>query len=145
MTHRLIGYLFTGITATLLSFGTIAAQTVADTTTPQAETPVSQTVTLDKGPKQEIDFELTKLGSIIIKIYQDAQEAATTNQEDFMQPGIRGVKINLRSRDIGFENWVIEQYTDDAGTYTFDCLSPGKYKIEIDASTLPADLVPEKP
>lgn len=54
-----------------------------------------------------------------------------------------GVKVTPRSRDKGFENYVLEQFTDESGTYDFQDLRPGKYTIEIDPADLPAKFRPQ--
>lgn len=146
MRDRILRNFLGALAAAILCCAGASAQAPATTPAPQLEqqpeTPLSRTITLNKGEKQEFDFTVSELGSITIRVYQDV--TATTGEES-TPPGIGGVKVSIRSRDHGFEDWVIEQYTDTDGSYTFECLRPGKYKIEIDSSTLPKEFANEKP
>ncbi|HEV7700141.1 MAG TPA: carboxypeptidase-like regulatory domain-containing protein [Pyrinomonadaceae bacterium] len=59
--------------------------------------------------------------------------------------GIKNVKVFARRLNAGFGNFFFERVTDVAGLYEFTSLRPGRYLIEIDRSTLPADLpIPER-
>ena len=131
MMTRTLTYLFVAAAATLFCFAGISAQAPAANAAKQPDAPLSQVVTLDHGQKQDLTFTLREIGSITIRVSQDAETAAVNEAGS---PPIAPVKISLRSMDPGFETWVIEQYTDETGSYTFELLRPGKYKIEVDAS-----------
>ena len=99
------------------------------TNTPQ---PQYKSVFLDGDQKLELDFDLTSLGSVTIQVVQKAPAGAEPK-------GIAGFKVRLRSKDRGFERWYLDQLTDAHGSYTFECLRPGNYTIELD----PAGLEPQ--
>jgi hypothetical protein len=140
MTHRTFSHVILAFAAVVLCCWSASAQAPAPSPTSEAlqqtDEPISQTITLNKGQKQEFEFTVAKLGSITIQLHQDAAANAGDEQTPL---AIGSVKVSIRSKDAGFENWVIEQYTDADGTYTFECLRPGKYKIEIDPGTLPEE------
>ena len=118
----------------LLAFGARAsAQQAAMATNPSGK-PFFQSVALKNGQKQRMDFSVRAVGSVKGRVFSDA-EAADENAEP---QGIGGVKVSLRSQDKGFENFVIEKFTDESGAYNFEDLRPGKYSIEIDPANLPA-------
>ena len=53
--------------------------------------------------------------------------------------GIGGVRIILRSADAGYGSFIREQVTNESGTYDFQALGAGKYSVEIDSASLPAN------
>lgn len=136
----------TALTATVLAISInvgaalVTAQQVSRPAVPGAiETvsegpPASQSVSLDPRQKQELNFVVRIFGSVAGRVFDETDTAFGTADRQ----GISGVKVTLRSRDPGFERFVFEQYTDASGTYDFQDLRPGKYKIEIDPATLPA-------
>ncbi|MGE3465532.1 MAG: SdrD B-like domain-containing protein [Pyrinomonadaceae bacterium] len=109
------------------------AQQAALATNPSGK-PFFQSVVLNTGKKQSMEFTVTAVGSVSGRVFSDEE----LNGVPEIQPhGIRSVKVSLRSRDAGFENFVQEQFTDETGVYEFQYLRPGKYCIEIDPADLP--------
>lgn len=113
------------------------AQQAAMATNPSAK-PFFQSVTLGAGQKKQMDFSVRAVGSVKGRVFNDAESGVASESTD--SEGIAGVKVTLRSRDKGFENYVLEQFTDETGSYAFYDLRPGKYAIEIDPIDLPAKL-----
>lgn len=103
------------------------------TETARGNTPTVQSATLENGRKQVLDFVVRIYGSVSGRIFlNDGPQSPNST-------GISGVKVTLRSRDAGFENFRFEQFTDANGMYSFLDLRPGKYMIEIDPKYLPTD------
>ena|SRR5438876_10754991 len=100
-------------------------------------TPASQTAVLDSRHKQELYFVVRVAGSISGRVFDETGQGECP--QTATAQGIRGVKVTLRSRDPGFERFMIEQFTDTNGRYDFQDLRPGKYLIEIDPASLPGD------
>lgn len=109
-----------------------SAQQGAMATNPSGK-PFFKSLDLKNGLKQRMDFSVRAVGSVRGRVFSDAEAADGAQTE-----GIGGVRVSLRSRDAGFENFVIEQYTDETGAYNFEGLRPGKYSIEIDPANIPA-------
>ena len=123
----------TGFIIILFAIGGYAQQAAMATNT--SGKPFFQSVTLQAGAKQKMDFSIRLLSSVTGRVFADAE----LNSAPGVDPqGIKGVRLSLRSRDPGFENWVLEQFTDETGTYEFPGLRPGKYTIVIDPADLPA-------
>ena len=125
----------------LLGFELSVAQQVAGRPNPgstenvRSGGAISQSLELDSRNKQNLDFIVRISGSVMGRIF--TQSPLDGTGEDPSPTGIAGVKITLRSRDVGFENFRIEQFTDAAGSYTFQELRPGKYWIEFEPQYLP--------
>lgn len=116
------------VAAALLLCSASFAQTDEANKIPQ---PQYKSVVLDGDQKLELDFDLAVLGSVTIQVVSKAPAAAEPK-------GIAGFKVRLRSKDLGFERWYLDQLTDAHGSYTFECLRPGKYTIELDLAGLKA-------
>lgn len=99
----------------------------------QTNPPSTQSLKIESGQKRQMEFTVRELGSVTGRV---AHESVANNGI-----GLQGIKVSLRSRDKGFELFVIEQFTDEEGKYTFEHLPPGKYVIEIDST----NLTPEAP
>ena len=123
---------------TLLFGGALAgltpAQHAALTTNPSGN-PFFQSVALNSLLPKQMDFSLKRVGSVKGRVFSDEELSAAANSGDSF--GISGVKVTLRSRDKGFDNFAFEQYTDVEGSYIFLNLRPGNYTIEVDPNTLP--------
>ena len=103
----------------------------------RADNPTFQSVELDSGHKQNMDFVIRISGSVSGRIFDE--RCLSGLSQSLNSTGVTGVKITLRSRDAGFENFRLEQFTDANGMYLFQELRPGKYMIEIDPKYLPAE------
>ena len=114
-------------------FGTVRAQQVSLATNRSGKPPF-EGLSLTGDDKRKIFFNVRKVGSIKGRTFSDPQLADNVSDEY----GIAGVKVTLRSVESGFGNFVIEQYTNDAGVYYFEDLPPGRYSIEIVPADLPA-------
>lgn len=108
------------------------AQHAALATNPSG-TPFFRSVVLDGPEKKTMDFSLRSRGAVKGRVFGDEEAASPHNAA-----GISGVRVTLKSRDKGFENFKFEQFTDALGAYMFDNLWPGEYRIEIDPATLPS-------
>jgi hypothetical protein len=122
-------------TFSLACAGLVSGQQVSDRDA-SSGTPVSRTVALNSMRKQELNFVVLIEGSITGRIFDESEQA--DSQKTSLSRGISGVKVTLKSRDAGFERFMIEQFTDAYGMYDFQYLRPGKYTIEIDPLTLPS-------
>ena len=113
--NRLTSFLLSGAITLLLCISAVAQD---QTTRDARDDPATQykSVVLDGEQKLSLDFTITALGSVTIQVLQKAPTGAAGEPR-----GISGFKVRLRSRDRG---------------YTFECLRPGNYVIELD----PADL-----
>jgi hypothetical protein len=110
------------------------AQQVALTTNTSGK-PFFRSAELKTGQIQKLDFSVQKEGSVTGRVFADEE----LNSAPGVDPqGIQGVKVSLRSRDAGYENFVIEQFTDETGSYEFHYLVSGNYTIEIDPANLPS-------
>jgi|CXWL01.1.fsa_nt_gi hypothetical protein len=114
--------------------GLTPAQQAALTTNTSGK-PFFQSVALDSPQPRRMDFSVKSVGSVKGRVFSDEELAAAASSDDSF--GISGVKVTLRSRDKGYENFAIEQYSDIGGSYTFQDLRPGNYTIEVDPNTLP--------
>lgn len=128
--NRLTSFLLSGAITLLLCISAVAQD---QTTRDARDDPATQykSVVLDGEQKLSLDFTITALGSVTIQVLQKAPTGAAGEPR-----GISGFKVRLRSRDRGYEKWHLDQLTDVEGVYTFECLRPGNYVIELD----PADL-----
>jgi hypothetical protein len=100
-----------------------------------ASTPTEQNVTMDGGQKLDLNFGVRDFGSISGRVFNDIGMQTQTG------PGLGGVKVTLRSADVGFGSFVLEQLTAADGAYDFRNLRPGKYLIEIDPSSVPPNFL----
>jgi len=102
-----------------------------------ADTPTEQYVTLNTGQKLDLNFGVRDFGSISGRVLNDADLSPGTQTQHAL--GLGGVKIILRSAETGSGSFVLDQLTGAGGTYDFPNLRPGKYLIEIDSASLPAN------
>ena len=103
----------------------------------RAGNPTFQRVELESGHMQNLDFVIRISGSVSGRVFEKAGEGDSSQSPN--PTGVAGVKVTLRSRDAGFANFRLEQFTDANGMYLFLALRPGKYFIEIDPKYLPAE------
>jgi hypothetical protein len=97
-----------------------------------ANTPTENILDVDAGQKLVLNFGVRDFGSVSGKIFNDALQGRNA-------PGLGGVKVILRSVNVGNGGFVLQAMTNGNGAYEFANLRPGAYTIEIDTSTLPAD------
>jgi hypothetical protein len=95
--------------------------------------PHFDSVPLDPNQKRKMEFELKAPGDVSGRVFGRMGDV-DDNAED---AAIVGVKVTLRSRDAGFENFIFEQFTDADGKYEFPYLRPGRYVIVIDPTDQP--------
>jgi SdrD B-like domain len=110
-----------------------SAQQAALATNPSGK-PFFQSVSLNTGEKQKMDFSVRAAGSVSGRVFNDAELT-----EPFTPHGIAGVKVTLRSTNTDFQSFALEQLTDEIGSYKFLNLQPGKYSIVIDPADLPTN------
>lgn len=84
----------------------------------------------------KLQFGLTSSGFVAGRVFNDL--ALKGEQSAGNAPGVAGVKLILRLAEITDSEPVI-QTADGNGMYEFSNLSPGKYLLEIDAATVPAN------
>ncbi len=101
-----------------------------------ASTPTEQSVTLGRR-KIELNFGVRDHGSISGRVVNDLGQS----QNPQTAPGLGGVMITLRAAEAGTGRPVFEQVTAADGSYHFPNLRPGKYLIEIEPRSLPANYV----
>lgn len=99
-----------------------------------ASTPTEQTVGVDGRQKLDLNFGVRDHGAVSGRIVNDSSQSQTQNA-----PGLGGVKVTLRSADTGTGSFALEQMTAANGSYLFSNLRPGKYLIEIDPASIPAN------
>jgi SdrD B-like domain len=129
-TKNLFAVICTGITLFAGAFFSSAQQ--AALATNSSGRPFFQSVSLDSGEKQKMDFSVRAAGSVSGRVFNDAELT-----KPFTPHGIAGVRVTLRSTDTDYENFALEQLTDEIGAYKFLNLKPGKYSIVIDPADLP--------
>lgn len=109
----------------------------------RASTPTEKHVSLSGRQTAIVSFGLTNFGNVSGRVYNDlfliGSEGDTLNA-----PGIKGVRLSLRSLDAAIHGFVQTETLDSGGTYVFSNLTPGSYQLEIDAMTLPADFRPPR-
>lgn len=100
-----------------------------------ASTPTEQTVIFGSGRVPNLNFGVRDVGSVSGLVFNDLGNAPKPE----VNTGLAGVKVTLRSIDVGFGSFVLETVTDGGGSYHFANLRPGEYVIEISTATLPAN------
>lgn len=98
-----------------------------------ASTPTEQRIALDGRQRLDLNFGVSDFGAVSGRVFNDIGPYAQN------APGLAGVKITLRSADTGFGSFALERTTGPSGMYDFRGLRPGKYLIEIDPATVPAN------
>lgn len=92
----------------------------------------------------DFGFDGAAYATIGDSVYRDNGSGggiANNGTQDGSEPGIPGVTVNLVNADTGVQ--VATTTTDGSGNYSFTGLDPDtNYRVEIDASTLPAALYP---
>jgi hypothetical protein len=100
----------------------------------RASTAGQQEITLSPRKTVNVSFGVVDYGFIAGRIYNEIQ---TTGTESGRQPGINGVRIKLTPLVRTMPP--LTRVTDGSGTYEFRNLAPGKYAVQIDEETLPAN------
>jgi hypothetical protein len=92
---------------------------------------------------QTVSFGVTDAGFISGRIFNDLALTGLASAGD--QPGLMGVRVSVRSNEGTGQSTVFEFVTDGSGTFNFPGLGPGKYVLEIQPESLPADFrIPEQ-
>lgn len=102
-----------------------------------ASTATEQLALVDGRQKLEINFGVRDQGSISGRIYNDLDGQNGGQNAD--GPGLAGVQITLRPANAGSHGVVLTQVTRSDGAYSFANLRPGKYLVEIDPASVPAN------
>ena len=82
-----------------------------------------------------VTFGVTNCGSVGGRVFNDIMQNG--EQTAGSLPGISGVRVNLRSTTKGLGP--LSLFVDGSGSYQFRKVPPGRYTLEIDPATLPAD------
>lgn len=82
-----------------------------------------------------VSFGVSGFGFIAGHIFNDAVSADDAGKSDFR--GLAGVRLVLHSLDAQSGNFALDQTSSSGGTYEFQNIRPGNYRLEIDSATLP--------
>lgn len=92
-------------------------------------------VVLVSGMTQKVSFGFSDYGFISGQIFNDLGMSGKTSSVNL--PGIKGIKLKLKSNNSGMQNFSTETLTAVNGVYEFRNLRPGEYTLELDTATLP--------
>ncbi|MBX7174213.1 MAG: pilus assembly protein N-terminal domain-containing protein [Pyrinomonadaceae bacterium] len=92
-------------------------------------------VILVSGMTQKVSFGVSDFGFISGQIFNNLSMIGKTSSANL--PGIKGIKMKLKSNDPNMANFSTESYTAANGVYEFRNLRPGEYTLELDTATLP--------
>ena len=117
--------------------GRVTVRLVADDlgTRLRASTAGQQEITMSARQTVNVSFGVVDYGFIAGRVFNELQ--TTGAAESGNQPGINGVRIKLIP--LGRTMSPLARVTDGSGTYEFRNLTPGKYAIQVDDETLPAN------
>lgn len=94
-----------------------------------ANTPTENIIELGAGQRLNLDFGVRDFGSVSGTVFNDADLSGKL--------GLGGVKVLLRSVDVGQGGFVLTRTTTASGKYDFSDLRPGSYTVEIDPASVP--------
>lgn len=94
-------------------------------------------VALDPSTLIASSYNPPAIGTVSGRIFNDADPVGTT--EEAAPKGISGIKITIRSTDPAYKHFLREEFSAEDGSFEFGALSPGKYTLQIDPATLPAN------
>lgn len=103
----------------------------------RASSATLQHVSLAARQTINISFGLTNSGFVAGRVFNDLYLTGEPAAGD--APGLSGVKITLRLVAALADSRPLSQMVDGNGLYEFRNLAPGKYILEIDPATIPAD------
>lgn len=103
----------------------------------RASSATLQHVSLSARQTINISFGLTNSGFVAGRVFNDLYLTGEPTAGD--APGLSGVKITLRPVAVRADSQSLSQTVDGSGLYEFRNLAPGKYILEIDPGTIPAD------
>jgi len=101
----------------------------------RASTAGQQEITLSSRQTAHVSFGVVDFGFIAGRVFNQLQTTVAADSSN--QPGITGVRIKLIPLNRTMPP--LTRVTDGGGTYEFRNLAPGKYAIQIDEETLPAN------
>ena len=101
----------------------------------RASTPTEQHVAVSSRQTTRVNFSVTNYGSVAGRVFNDLLQRG--RQKAGSLPGVAGVRISLHPVDSPGGH--LSLTVDAGGAYQFRNLPPGKYTLEIDPTTLPAD------
>ena len=102
-----------------------------------ATTATNNIVALDSGQKLNLNFGVRDFGSISGRVFNDTDLSGTMPARNPI--GLGGIRIIIKSVNVGYGSFTLKQETQGDGTYDFRDLRPGVYTIEIDPASLPAN------
>jgi hypothetical protein len=95
-------------------------------------------ISLSPGKTTEVCFGVSNFGFVSGQILNDlAMTGKSVAGSNF--PGIKGLKMKLRSVNSKSPNQSFETRTSENGVYEFRNLAPGEYTLELDLSSLPSN------
>jgi protocatechuate 3,4-dioxygenase beta subunit len=103
----------------------------------RASNPTQQHVSLSARHTVNLAFGLTSSGFAAGRVFNDL--LLTGEQAAGVAPGLPGVKIILQRAEAAADSKPLTQVVDGDGLYEFRNIAPGKYLLEIDTATLPAN------
>lgn len=101
-----------------------------------ATSPTERKINLDGTENLDVNFGVIDFGTISGRIFNDTMSPSTASPGAL---GLSGVKVVLRLLDNSTGSFTLEQVTNSNGLYEFRNLRPGRYLVEIDGMTIPAN------
>ena len=101
----------------------------------RASTAGQQEITVSPRQTAKVSFGVVDFGFITGRVFNELQ--ATDTGDATNKPGINGVLLKLIPHNQGTPS--ATRVTDGGGLYEFRNLPPGKYTVEVDTGTLPAN------
>jgi hypothetical protein len=102
----------------------------------EASIAVTHSIGTTEMPIPVRSFRERELGWVSGRVSHNAGPSGL--DQTFTSPGVAGVRIILRLRELGFSSFTREQVSNEDGTYDFPSLGAGRYTVEVDTTTLPA-------
>ncbi|HLM61289.1 MAG TPA: SdrD B-like domain-containing protein, partial [Pyrinomonadaceae bacterium] len=103
----------------------------------QATTAIERKISLDSGQTVNVNFGVSGFGFIAGRVFNESNLAVENPVAKIR--GIESVCLLLRSLEPESKNVVATQTSGSGGAYEFRNIRPGKYLLEIDSATLPAN------
>jgi hypothetical protein len=103
----------------------------------RASSPTEQRIHLGARERARLAFGLNDFGFVSGRVFNDMSLAGDQTAAN-NAPGVGGVLVRLRPA-AGFIGPALSQTVGASGVYDFRNVPPGRYTLEVDAATLPAD------